>query len=58
MVEGFGIGAIGVGVCKWLKAKCIGNEDSLEKFKGDRGAKETCWDAICFINDGLMEINS
>ena len=49
MVEGFVIGVVGVGVCKWSEAECTGNEDSLEKCKGDRGVEETRWDAICFI---------
>ena len=58
MVEGFKIGAVGVGVCKASESRCIGNEDSLEKCKGDRGVEETHWYAICFNNDELMEINS
>ena len=52
------MGDIGVGVCKESKAECTCNEDSLAKCKGDIGEKERRWDAICFINDGLMDINS
>ena len=58
MVEGFWIRAIGVGLCKGLEAKCTSNEDSLTKCKVDKRDEETRWDAVCFINDGLMEINS
>ena len=58
MVEGFRIGAVWVGVWKALESRCIGNEDSLEKCKGDKGDEKTRWDAVCFINDGLMDINS
>ena len=41
MVEGFDIGAVGVGVCKGSEAKCSGNEYSLEKCKGDKGDEKT-----------------
>ena len=41
MVEGFDTRNVQVGVCKGSEAECIGNDDSLEKCKGDRGADET-----------------
>ena len=54
MVEWFGTRIVQVGICKWSEEECIGNEDSLEKFKGDRGDEDTRWDAISFIDDGLI----
>ena len=54
MVEGLCTRIVQVGVCKGSEAKFMGNEDSLEKFKGDRGAEDTRWDAISFIDDGLI----
>ena len=44
MVEGFIIGVLGLGVCKWSEAGCLGSEDSLSECNGDRGDEETRWD--------------
>ena len=43
-MDGFIIGVVGVGVCKWSTTECSGIEDSLAKCNRDRGVEETRWD--------------